>query len=166
MIARALCAAAALALAACGASPPPAPPALVGAVPVALLDLSRALELPPATLCRRVGLGACRGQPFDLDRASIAACMVRRDLDLATPADALIWRALPLADGALTDLDHPAVRGAVDRLFLRTQLVGTDTAQWVQLRDLYRHLARDRPKVFRDWAVLACFGALQQLKHW
>lgn len=164
----------ALALCACGPSTPratpPRPPRALADLPQPLRDYAQALTLTPADLCRRIGPEACDpAAPLDPDRAAVAACLTRTALDRAArpPATAEFWRQIPLRDaGHLTDVDAPQVRAAVDALFQRTQLAPAGHHQWAHLRQMYLQLDTERPAPWPDWAVLACFAALQQLKHW
>ena len=156
-------------------------------------DFAAALELDPDDLCNeldrysctdvahRVALGGV--QPYDLgivepaaatgattplvvERIALAACSERVDRDLSAPASAVIFADLPVdAGGAIADIGHASVAGALQRLYRRALQRNPSSGELDHLRGFYSDVAARTPDdAARKWATLSCFVVLTSME--
>ncbi len=157
--------------------------------PILRSELASALALPGADLCKELGTFDCFSvhrvalggvepytlginepfpdtavtAPLAIERVALSGCRTRVDLDLATPASAVIFRDLP--GDALPDLDAPAVRGAIDRLYARFTSRAPHEDEARALLDLYADVtAANEPRPARAWAILSCFAVATSIE--
>lgn len=154
-----------------------------------LAHFSAALSLPPGEVCNELGQYSCTGQvhtvalggiepygiglyealpvtgvttPIILDRMALMACGRRVSLDLSQPAQAVLFKDLPLdARGRLTERDGASVRAALTGLYQRTLLRDPTEAELGTLSGLATELETlGGPTPGRDWMVASCFAVL------
>jgi hypothetical protein len=156
-------------------------------------DFSQALSLDPATICREFGQYSCTDQvhsitlggvepytlgindplpstgvatPLVIDRLALSGCTQRVAMDLATPAQAVIFKALtPDAAGKLSDLEAPAVAASIDLLYKRLVLRPPTVAELGHMKQLYRDIeAKGKPDPAKSWMVLSCFAVASSVE--
>jgi len=155
-------------------------------------ELARALGLPKGELCKELGsfdcldihhialggtdpLGAGLYEPLDattastpiaVERVTLAACQKRVDLDLAAPAEAIIFRDLPIEGGRISDLESEAVATAIDVLYQRALSRRAKPHEIEALRALYGEMdaANKSDALARDWAALSCMAVLTTME--
>ncbi len=152
-------------------------------------DFAQALGLAPAALCKELGLYSCTElvhplalggvdpyaiglyeplpftgatSPIVVDRVALNGCIQRVDLDLAAPAQALLFKGLtPDGAGRLPSLDAPAVRDALDTLYKRALLRPIAESEVAHLKQLYRDIeANGTATPAKAWMQLSCFAVL------
>ncbi len=154
-------------------------------------DFAQALDLPAAEVCTELGRYDCvdavhgvtlggvdpyeKGlyearpvtgvsTPLAVERMALSACGRAVDRDLAA-GEGGAFGALPVQDGALTDVDADAVAATLDGLYKRALLRPVTPSEVAHLRGLYRDVAaKGGAAPARDWAVLACFTTLTSLE--
>ncbi len=96
-----------------------------------------------------------------VDRVALAACVKRVNLDLATPASALIFKSLPVAAGKLSAPQGPEVRLALTELAQRGWLRDPTEAELSILRQLNTDIeATAVAEPAKVWMQTACFAVL------
>lgn len=155
-------------------------------------DIARALSIGSGKVCNELGKYSCTHEvhrvpllgtaaydlglykpleqtpltaPIAVDRLGLAACTQRVDRDLADPASAIIYGGLDISEGALLDVDAPAVSDAIATLYQRMVQRDPTSDEVAVHRDLYREVERiGSTGVARDWAVLSCFTVLTSVE--
>jgi hypothetical protein len=150
------------------------------------IDYALALELPFDQVCNELGQYPCsyfvhavalggvdpygkglyEGQgvtgvtaPMVVERVALAGCLKRVDLDLATPASAVIFRSLPVTAGKLTNPNGSEVRLALTNLVQRAWLRDPTQAELTALIALNADLeASGVTNPAKTWMQAACFA--------
>jgi hypothetical protein len=174
--------------------PPASPKAIVrfkGAARLKL-ELSRALDLEPAEVCRELGRYDCfdlvhrvvlgdpdaffsgvyepledttTTTPLAVDRVVLAACAERARRDLQE-SDPLIFGGLALDGSAIADIEAAAVGEAIDRLHQRALGRRAKPAEIDHHRQLYTAIVAkgSSQAPAQDWATLSCFSTLTTME--
>jgi len=151
------------------------------------IDLAVALGLPFDQVCNELGQYACTYfvhpvalggvDPYGkgifesptvtgvttavvVERVALSACIKRVDLDLATPASALIFKSLALSGGKLADPSSAQVRLAITELAQRAWLRDPTDAEVAHLIQLNSDIeATGVAEPGKTWMQAACFAA-------
>ena len=98
--------------------------------------------------------------PLVVERVALSACVKRVNLDLATPASALVFKAMPITAGRLSNPQAPEVRLALTELAQRAWLRDPTDAELALLVQLYPDLeATGVAEPAKVWMQAACFAA-------
>ncbi len=155
-------------------------------------DVSQALSIPLNEVCNELGAYSCTGlvhrvslggvEPYNLnlneplpsttittpiavERVALYACERRAQLDMDDLANATIFTNLPVQDGALSDIEDPAVTAAIDTLYKRVVLRAPTDAEVNHLKGFYQTLVDDNePNPAKAWATLSCFTVLSTME--
>ncbi len=155
-------------------------------------DFATALDLNDAAVCNELGQYSCADfihritlggveayvqglneplpftsvtTPLAVERMALFACRERVTTDLADSDNARIWGGLPLANGALADVEAEEVAAAVQRLYQRALLRNPTPDEVAHHRQLYRDIEADgQPNAARDWAILSCHAVLTSME--
>ncbi|MFO0725894.1 MAG: hypothetical protein U1E65_19070 [Myxococcota bacterium] len=97
--------------------------------------------------------------PMVVDRIVLSACRVRVDRDLATPAQGVLFRNLPIdSHGGLSNLAAPEVGQAIERIYQRFLKRDPQPHEREILTNFYAAaLAKQEAQPARAWAIMACF---------
>lgn len=150
-------------------------------------DFAAALELLPADVCTELGQYQCATfvhnvalggvdpygpglyessgitavtTPLVIDRLAWSACTKRVDLDLATPANAQVFRGVPLANGKLTNPEGQEVSSLIvdlTRRGLARDPYANEVARYVKLA---KDLEATSAQPARAWMQSVCFAIL------
>lgn len=150
------------------------------------IDLSVGLGLPIAEVCNELGQYACvavhtvalqgvdpygKGlfeplpvtgvtTPVVVERMVTSACLRRVELDLQTPASAVIYKSIALNAGRLANPQSPEVRLALTELAQRAWLRNPTEAELTHLLQLNTDIeATGVAEPARAWMQAACFVA-------
>jgi hypothetical protein len=151
-------------------------------------DFAAALELAPTEVCSELGQYQCATlvhnvalggvdpygpglyepsgvtavtTPLVVDRLAWSACTKRVDLDLATPANAAVFRGVPMANGKLTNPDGQEVSNLVvdlTRRALSRDPYANEVARYVKLARELEAAGSAEPA--RVWMQSVCFAVL------
>lgn len=103
--------------------------------------------------------------PLAVERMALYACRDRVTADLDDQGNARIFGGLPLANGALSDVEAEAVAAAIQRLYQRALLRNPTPDEVAHHRQLYRDIEADgQPNAARDWAILSCHAVLTSME--
>ena len=156
-------------------------------------DFTRTLALDPAALCLELGQYDCVDEvhkitllgvepyglgidepakatgvttPIVVERVALAGCTQRVALDLAAPADAVIFGNLPIdGQGRLSALDAAEVDNAIDTMYARAVQRHATGEEIEHLKDLYTEIEDTGvADPASDWAVATCFTVLTSLE--
>ena len=98
--------------------------------------------------------------PVVVERVALSACIKRVDLDLATPAAAVIFKAIPVTAGKLTNPAGAEVRLALTELAQRAWLRDPSEGELAQLIQLNADIeATGVTDPAKRWMQAACFAA-------
>lgn len=98
--------------------------------------------------------------PVVVERVALSACIKRVDLDLATPAAAVIFKAIPVTAGKLTNPAGAEVRLALTELAQRAWLRDPSEGELAQLIQLNADIeATGVTDLAKRWMQAACFAA-------
>lgn len=97
--------------------------------------------------------------PVAVDRLALSACERRARLDFEDLDNAELFGALPINEGALTDVQAPGVQAVVETLFKRLVQRMPDAQEVESFRDLYTDMEKiGHPQLARSWASVSCFA--------
>ncbi|MFZ5443190.1 MAG: hypothetical protein ACOZQL_24490 [Myxococcota bacterium] len=103
--------------------------------------------------------------PVVVERVALAACVRRVDLDLATPASALIFKNIPVSGGKLTSPSGNEVRLAITELAQRAWLRNPTEREVQHLVQLAADVeATGAPDPAKAWMQAACFAAFSSVE--
>lgn len=103
--------------------------------------------------------------PAVVDRVALAGCVRRVDLDLATPASAVIFKALPVTAGKLTNPAGAEVRLALTELTQRAWLRDPTEAELQHFIKLATDIeATGVMDPAKRWMQAACFAAFTSVE--
>lgn len=151
-------------------------------------DFAQALGLPANEVCLELGQYDCRTvhavtlsgvEPYELglfvplpsttvttpiavERLAVHGCERRVTMDTDNPS-AVIFTGL--TDGAIANLDDPAVTEVIDRLYKRAVLRPATESEIDHLKQLYRDIEAtgvDNPA--RQWAIATCVAVLTSVE--
>lgn len=98
--------------------------------------------------------------PVVVERVALSACVKRVNLDLATPASALVFKAISVTNGRLTDPQSAEVRLALTELAQRAWLRDPTDAELAALVQLNTDIeATGVAEPAKVWMQAACFAA-------
>ncbi|MEQ8276865.1 MAG: hypothetical protein RMA76_26265 [Deltaproteobacteria bacterium] len=103
--------------------------------------------------------------PLAVERMALFACRERVSADFGNPSSGRIFLNLPLANGALADVEAEEVAASIQRLYQRALLRVPTPDEVEHHRQLYRDIEADgQPNAARDWAVLSCHAVLTSME--
>ena len=156
-------------------------------------EFARTLELPAGQICRELGQYNCfdihavvlgntdafgsglyealpsstNTSPIAVERIALAGCSQRVALDGDAPGSAVIYQDVEVdGQGALVDVESPAVVASLDRLYQRALSRRARESEIAHLQQLYRDIeaAGVSGAPAGDWATLACFAVLTSME--
>lgn len=151
------------------------------------IDYSVALGLPLLEVCNELGQYSCsfivhpvalggvdpygKGlfepapvtgatTPLVVERVALAACVKRVTLDLATPANAVVFKSIPVTAGRLSNPQAPEVRLALTELAQRAWLRDPTEGELALMLQLNTDIeATGVAEPAKVWMQAACFAA-------
>ncbi len=154
--------------------------------------LASGLELPRAEVCHELGLYDCVDDvhnialggiepyrtgilepleettvttPIAADRVALAACTTRAERDFADLANAKLFGALVVKDGALEDVSAAPVEATIQRLYQRLVQRDATSDEVAALRDLYTEMAATpSADVAESWAAVSCYAVASTME--
>ena len=98
-------------------------------------------------------------------RVALFVCEQRATQDLADPSNAAIFTNLPVQDGAINDINDPAVARAIDVLYKRALQRAPTPEEIGHIQGLYQELAdTGEADPAKAWATLSCFSVLTTME--
>lgn len=151
------------------------------------IDYSVALSIPLLEVCNELGQYSCsfivhpvalggvdpygKGlfepppvtgatTPLVVERVALAACVKRVTQDLATPANAVVFRSIPVTSGRLSNAQAPEVRLALTELAQRAWLRDPTEGELALMLQLNTDIeATGVAEPAKVWMQAACFAA-------
>lgn len=103
--------------------------------------------------------------PIAADRVALAACTTRAEEDFADLANARIFAALVVKDGALEDVEAASVEATVQRLYQRLVQRDASAEEVEALRGLYREMAATpSADLAESWAAVSCYAVASTME--
>ena len=98
--------------------------------------------------------------PLVVERVALAACVKRVTLDLATPANAVVFKSIPVTAGRLSNPQAPEVRLALTELAQRAWLRDPTEGELALMLQLNTDIeATGVAEPAKVWMQAACFAA-------